>query len=603
MKIHDYAVIGDGRSAALISRTGSLDWLCWPRFDSAPWFGALLDDTRGGSWQLVPRDEARARRRYVDDTNVLETTFDAASGTIVVTDAMAVASEEDKRRALAPEHELLRRISCVRGSFDLDVVLEPRPDFGRSRMRSLALGELGIRWEVGSQLLALRADVPVHLDDRGVAIAHLSLRAGDVVGFSLSFDAEAPAVLPLVGATITERLDQTIAWWSSWSARARYEGPHRDAVVRSALALKLMSFAPSGAIIAAPTTSLPERDGGDFNWDYRFCWLRDASFTARVLLDLGYTEDAEAFCSWLLHTTRLTRPELRVLYDVYGNRPVDEHTLPELAGYHGSRPVRIGNAAYGQLQLDMYGEVIDATAQVARVAGRLDHETQAVLRELGTYVLDHWSLPDAGIWEPREPARHRTHSRLMCWVALDRIIALQRDGLLGHIDVARCVDQRAAIRADIEQHAFDRELGCYTSQLGPSELDAAVLLMSWYGFHPADHPRMRSTYAHIRDRLGAGRGLLYRYEDSMRSGEGAFWICSFWAVEHLVRGGGTLDEAREMFAAACSYANDVGLMAEELDASTKHALGNFPQAYTHVGLVSAALSIARRASSAARLAS
>jgi len=597
MKIHDYGLIGDGRSAALISRSGSLDWLCWPRFESAPIFGALLDEDRAGSWRITPIGQTRATRRYVEYTNVLQTTFEAAGGCVVLTDAMTIGSEADNRRTLIPDHELIRCLECTRGDLEIDVSVEPRPNFGRARTRIASLGRLGTRWESGSQLLTLRADVPFELDDRGIATAHLAMRAGDRINFSLTFDEEAPAVLPPLGAAVTERLDRTIAWWRRWSERARYDGPHREAVVRSALALKLMSFAPSGAIVAAPTTSLPERDGGDLNWDYRFCWLRDASFTARVLLDLGYTEDAEAFCNWLLHATRLTRPELRVLYDVYGNRPVDEHQIPGVAGYHGSLPVRIGNAAHAQRQLDMYGEVIDATTQLVRATGEIDRETRGVLRDLGRYVADHWSLPDAGIWEPREQPRHRTHSRLMCWVALDRLLDLHRDGFLDRIDATAFAAQRASVRADIEQHAFDHKLGCYTSELGASQLDASVLLMSWYGFHPASDPRMRSTFARISERLGAGPGLLYRYEDSFRSREGAFWICSFWAVEHLLRGGGTVDEACEMFDAACRYANDLGLMAEEVDPQTGDGLGNFPQAYTHVGLVSAALSIAEHAKS------
>ncbi|HMG52602.1 MAG TPA: glycoside hydrolase family 15 protein [Kofleriaceae bacterium] len=593
MKIHDYGLIGDGRSAALVSRAGSIDWLCWPRFDSPPIFGGLLDEHRGGGWQIAAASPARATQRYVEHTNVLETTFDDGAARVVLTDAMTIGSEDDRRLTLVPDHELVRRLECVRGEIEIEVRVEPRPDFGCARARIADRGSLGLRWEIDHALLTLRADVPIAIDQRGGAAARLHMRAGDVATFSLTFDDEAPAVLPPLGRCASERVERTIRWWRTWISRARYEGPDRERVLRSALALKLMSFAPSGAIIAAPTTSLPEREGGELNWDYRLCWLRDASFTARVLLDLGYTEDAEAFCSWLLHATRLTRPELRVMYDVYGNRPVKEYERPELAGYRGSRPVRIGNAAYAQLQLDMYGEVIDATAQLVRVTGEIDRDTRGLLREFGDYVARHWSLPDAGIWEPRGNPRHRTHSRLMCWVALDRLLDLHQEGTLDRIDRTALLAQRSAIRADIEHHAFDRALGCYTSALGPSELDASVLLMSWYGFHAANDPRMVSTFARIRDRLGAGPGLLYRYEDSLRRCEGAFWICSFWAIEHLVRGGGSLAQARQMFDAACGYASDLGLMAEEIDPRTGDALGNFPQAYTHVGVVSAALSLAQ----------
>jgi GH15 family glucan-1,4-alpha-glucosidase len=435
--------------------------------------------------------------------------------------------------------------------------------------------------------LALRAD--------GVACGVIRLRAGESAVLSLTFDGDGPAVLPPLGRAADERIARTAAWWRRWIARARYDGPHRDAVLRSALAVKLLAFAPSGAIVAAPTTSLPEKMGGDLNWDYRFCWLRDASFTARALLRLGYVEDAEAFCSWTLHATRLTRPELRVLYDVYGRRPGPERDVPGVPGYRGSAPVRVGNATRDQLQLDTYGEVIDATAQLARVTGSLDGETRRLLRDFGQLIGRRWHEPDQGIWEPRGPARHRTHSRLLCWVALDRVLALADAGMLDRLDRDALAAQRSAIRQDIEENAYDQRRGCYTGAFGDPELDASVLLMSWHGFHPAGSDRMRSTYARIGERLGAGPGLLYRYEDSLRSREGAFWICSFWAIDHLARGGGTLDEAQGLMESASSYASDLGLMAEEIEPLTGEALGNFPQAYTHVGLIDAAFSIEDRA--------
>jgi len=592
-RIDDYALIGDGRSVALVSRFGSIDWLCWPRFDSLPIFAGLLDPRVGGAWRIAPRGPARITRAYVDLTNVLETRFETPEGRIVLTDLMTIASEDAKARTLVPDHHLVRRLVCEAGEVEVDVHVEPRPGFGLRLARIEHHDRLGIRWDLGKALLSLRSDAHLKLGDDGIARASLRLRAGDAVSFSLTFDEEGPAVLPVLGSATLDAIQRSIAWWRAWVSRARYDGPYRDAVRRSVLALKLMSFAPSGAIIAAPTTSLPEQEGGQLNWDYRFCWVRDASFTARVLLDLGYTEDAEAFCSWMLHTTRLTRPELRVMYDVYGNDPGHELEVTGFAGYHGSQPVRVGNLAFDQLQLDTYGEVIDATAQLVRITKSLDKETRLLLRDYGEYVCAHWSQPDAGIWEPRDQLRHRTHSRLTCWVAIDRLLELQRHGLLGRVDAARYAANRAAIRDDIETHAFDRERQCYTAELGASELDASILLMSWYGFHPGSSPRMRSTYAHIRDRLGAGRGLFYRYEESLRNREGAFWICSFWAVEHLARGGGTLDDAHVLFDAARSYANDLGLMAEEIDPRTGGQLGNFPQAYTHVGLISAALSLER----------
>jgi GH15 family glucan-1,4-alpha-glucosidase len=279
------------------------------------------------------------------------------------------------------------------------------------------------------------------------------------------------------------------------------------------------------------------------------------------------------------------------MYDVYGNSPLDEQEVPALEGFDGSRPVRLGNATYDQLQLDMYGEVLDATAQLADSIGDFDRDTQKLLRELGNYVCDHWQLPDQGIWEPRGEPEHRTHSRVLCWVALDRLLAMSARGIVDRVDVGKLAVHRAAIRSDIQRHAWDRDQQCYTSAFGNPDLDASVLLMSWYGFHPASSPRMLATYSMIRDRLCCGPGLFYRYDDSKRSREGAFWLCSFWAVEHLAMGGGRLDEACALFEAARSYANDVGLMAEEVDPVTREPIGNFPQTYTHVGLISAALSL------------
>ena len=586
-QINDYALIGDGRSAALVSNAGSIDWLCWPKFDSPPIFGKLLDP-QGGRFTIAPTLPARTKRRYLEDTNVLETTFETDGGRVVLTDLMTVADERDKRTLMLPAHELLRRVVCERGEVEVELVIDPRPDFQRTRVR--VHRTLGLRWQLGARLVTLRGEVP--LDPSGRTV--FRLRAGEAATFALSFDEDGPAVLAPLGESAVRRIELSVAWWRAWAARATYHGPDRDRVVRGALAIKLMGFAPSGAIIAAPTTSLPERIGGNMNWDYRFCWLRDASFTARALLSLGYVDEATAFCSWLLHTTRLTQPELRVMYNVYGNKPIKEHELPQLAGFADSRPVRIGNATHDQLQLDMYGEVLDAIAQVAQVTGELDRDTQKLLRGFGNYVLDNWHRTDAGIWEPRGAPEHRTHSRVLCWVALDRLISLATHGFVDRVDIDKLAEERAAIRHDIEMHAFDHVQQAYTASFGNPELDASVLLMSWYGFLPARSPRMRSTYARIRELLGAGPGLFYRYEDSLRSGEGAFWICSFWAVEHLALGGGTLADARALFDAACRYENDVGLMAEEVDPRTGQAIGNFPQAYTHVGLINAALTLQER---------
>jgi GH15 family glucan-1,4-alpha-glucosidase len=594
-RIHDHAIIGNGRSAALVTRDGTIDWLCWPRFDSSAVFASLLDSERGGSFRIAPAGEFTTSRRYVDDTNVLETRFETPSGTAILVDAMPLA-EIIRGAQPAPEHELLRRIECIRGHVPLRVVFEPRPSFGRASALLRDRKRFGIAFECGHAAVTLQSETPLELDANGRARCEVVLRAGDAIRFSLRYASESPAVFSPLGTAADAALLDTIAWWRSWAAHAHYDGPHRDAVVRSALALKLLVYAPSGAVIAAPTASLPERPRGDLNWDYRFCWLRDASLTTRALLELGYQDEARAFVSWLLHATRLTRPALRIVYDVFGENVPAERVLPWLRGYLGSRPVRIGNAARDQLQLDVYGEVIDAVARTCEPSDRLDRETSAMLRDFGRYVSANWRRPDEGIWEPREPRTAHVHSRVLCWVALDRLVTLHRRGALrgARSLFAAFASHRDAIRDEIVTRGWNEHIQSYASALGGERVDAALLLASWYGFEDASSKRMRSTFARIHADLGAGPGLVYRYPESRDAGEGAFGICSFWAVEQLARGGGSLADACEWFENVLRYRNDVGLFAEEIDPVTGDALGNFPQAFTHVGLINAAVSISER---------
>jgi GH15 family glucan-1,4-alpha-glucosidase len=593
--IQDHAAIGDGRSVALVARDGTLDWLCWPAFDSPAVFSALLDPARGGYWRIGPVAAARSTRRYRQDTNVLETTFETVGGAAVLTDVMTF---EEATREPCPQskHEIVRRIACGRGVVELEVDLVLRPDFGRARVPLRQLGHLGVRCEVGSQLFALHSELPLHVEgDR--AYARFVLHAGEHATFSLTFDDDV-ASIPLLGGHADARIEATAGWWQRWLSQLTYDGPDREVVKRSLLAVKLLSFAPSGAVIAAPTTSLPESIGGPHNWDYRFCWLRDASFTARAFWELGFHDDAVAFCSWLLHATRLTRPELRILYDVYGKPPTDEQELSELAGYRGSRPVRINNAASAQLQLDCYGEVLDAATWL-HGNHLLDRETQRLLAGLGRYVIAHWNLPDQGIWEPRGEPQHRTHSRVLCWVAVDRLAQLRRADLVAGLDLETLEQTRAAIRADIEANAWNEQLQCYTDAYGSTDVDASVLVLPYYGYADARSPRMVSTFRRIESRLRVGTGLYLRNEHSVRIGEGAFGICTAWAVDYLARAG-RYREARVTFDAFAARANDLGLFAEEVDPVTGDALGNFPQAYTHVGLLSAALVLAGERGAARR---
>jgi GH15 family glucan-1,4-alpha-glucosidase len=592
--IEHYAIIGDCRSAGLVSREGSLDWLCLPRFDSPSIFAAMLDAENGGRFLVRPIGEFRTERRYLANTNVLETVFRTPAGACVLRDLMSVSSEEDKRAHLTPEHEVLRELEGLEGEVEVEILYEPRPDYGRLSSVLERRGMFGLWCEVDGAALALRSELPLQLADgersaRGVS----KIQSGEHKYLSLTYSTEAPAVVPLLGEVARGRIDRTVRWWQEWANRCAYEGPYRDAVVRSALTLKLMTYAPSGALVAAPTTSLPEWLGGVRNWDYRYCWLRDASFTLRALFTLGYWEEAEAFLGWLLHATRLTWPELQVLYDVFGEARVPERELSYLEGYAGSRPVRIGNDAQGQLQLDVYGEVIDAAAQFLDRGGRFDRDTSRMLAGLGRTVCKRWHEPDEGIWEGRSGRFHHTHSKMLCWVALDRLVMMHE---AGHLEISADLFRanRDAIRGEIEARGYNERIGSYTRIFDGEEMDASLLTLPLYDYIEGKHPRMRSTYASIHQKL-ARDGLIYRYEmgtdDGLPPGEGTFGICSFWAVECQARGG-DVEGATQAFEHLLSYANDVGLFAEEIDPETAAALGNFPQAFTHIGLINAALTLA-----------
>jgi GH15 family glucan-1,4-alpha-glucosidase len=590
--IDDYALIGDCRSAALVSRDGSIDWLCWPRFDSPSVFAALLDQTTGGNFQIRPVGEFRSERRYLPGTNVLETLFQTASGSLTLRDVMSVASEPEKQAALTAEHEILRAVEGLEGDVDLEVTYAPRPDYARQDVHLQRRGNLGIWCGAGPGALVLRSEVPLRISADGKsACGMIRIAAGERRFLSLIYSHSGPAVLPMLGAEAQHRLDQSIQWWQGWSGGCTYQGPEREAVIRSALVLKLMTYAPSGAVVAAPTTSLPEWPGGERNWDYRYCWLRDASFTLRALFDLGFRDEAHAYYGWLLYVTRLTWPELQVLYNVFGQTRLPERELSNLEGYGGARPVRIGNDARNQLQLDVYGEVLDAVARIAH-EGRFDRDSVHFLNGLGRTVCDRWREPDEGIWEPRGGRFHHTHSKVMCWVALDRLIWLHEYHGLA-IDEDRFRIERDAIRAEIESRGYNERIGSYTQVFGGDAVDASLLTLPLYGYVPASDPRMRSTLAAIQKRLGRN-GLIYRYpfdiDDGLPRGEGAFGICGFWAVQCLAEAG-ALKEAASAFRQVVSYGNDLGLFAEEYEPDTGTALGNFPQAFTHIGLINAALAL------------
>jgi GH15 family glucan-1,4-alpha-glucosidase len=591
--IGDYGIIGDCRSAALISARGSLDWLCWPWFDSPSVFAAILDVERGGFWRIAPAGEYTTNRRYLPRTNVLETEFQTGTGTLRLIDCMPVYDQAFERQHMIADREILRVVECTSGEVRLDGVYSPAPQYGRRRSRWSHKKKLGIRVEFVGGALWLRSDLDWEVQEER-AVCTTVMRGGERRYCSLVLMEHGPAVLSSLGEWSEESLAQTIGWWEKWSARCEYVGPFREQVLRSALALKLLNFAPSGATIAAPTMSLPEVIGGSLNWDYRYCWLRDASMTVTAMFGLGYHDEAEAFIEWLLHSTNLTQPRLRVMYSVYGRRAQTERELNHWRGYRNSRPVRTGNGAREQLQLDVYGEVVSATAQLDEYNKSIDHSSANVLRGIGKYVREHWQLPDKGIWEPRTPDEHHTHSKLMCWVAMEKLLRLRDSGLLGKLDYDEVKQARDEIRREIEQKGWNEEEQTYTAVFGGNEVDASLLLISKHGFEPADSPRMRSTYSRIQMKLGAGPGLLYRYRNGVSPGEGAFGICCFWAAEYLALGGGSVEEAEAEFRRVLRYANDLGLYGEEIEPATGAVLGNFPQGFTHVGLINAALTLAER---------
>jgi GH15 family glucan-1,4-alpha-glucosidase len=586
--IQDYAAIGDCRSVALVARNGSVDWLCWPRLDSGSTFAAIVDRYRGGHWSITPQGTYRSEQHYIPGSNVLQTLFACAKGRATLTDLMPVCGEEHKKTALVAERQLLRELQCTEGEMAFQMDFRPRPDYARRHVAVEDKGRLGLRVRLGRGVGWLRSSAPLQAEADG-ATAEIRLRRGDVLHFSLSYAEEAPAVLPPVGEDAHAAIDRSVQWWRDWLSSSQYRGPYRNEVERSLLALKLLAFAPSGAIAAAATTSLPERVHDSLNWDYRFCWLRDASLTVRALLGLGYVDEVESFVSWMLHSTRLTQPKLRVLYDLYGRTAPKETALEHLEGYRGSRPVRLGNGARDQFQLDTYGDVVEAAAQFAEHQGHLDRTAQKALIGFGKYVAKHWNQPDRGMWERRSGGKNHTHSRLMCWTALDRLLRLEKKGLLTGIPNQEFLLERERIRHQIEQRAWNSGLRSYTKTLDGEKVDASLLRIAWHGFERADSTRMQATARRVMERLGAGEGLLYRYKREPE--EGAFGACGYWAVEYLAMGGGSLEEAHALFRDQLRYASPVGLLSEEVDPETGDALGNIPQAFTHVGLISAALAL------------
>ncbi|HSS28518.1 MAG TPA: glycoside hydrolase family 15 protein [Usitatibacter sp.] len=590
-EVGDYAIIGNCRTTALVSKAGSIEWMCLPDFSGASIFAAILD--RGaGHFSIAPAGAAKVERAYVPGTNILQTTFRTQTGTLRLTDCMTLPAEHDE---LEPEHELLRRVECLEGEVDIEVSFMPRPRYGAGRMGFRHLGKLGWQCTHGGFGAMLGSDVELTHDPGNARLAGSArLKRGDSRWLSFTYDeSEASIVLPL-GEGAAARLEGTADWWREFSARAQYDGPYRDAIVRSVLTLKLLTSSTTGAVLAAPTTSLPEVAGGPRNWDYRYCWIRDSALVLYAFLSLGYVDEAEAFLGWLLHATRLTWERFQVLYDLYGETRIDEKELTHLSGYRGAKPVRIGNAAHDQLQLDIYGELLETVSLFVKAGGTIDSSECRMLEGIGKTVLDLWSKPDHGIWETRAVPRHHTFSKAMCWVTLDRLRALSEKFPL-RCDRAKLARLCDMIRAEVEAHGFDEKLGSYVGFYGGEDTDASLLLMARYGYAEPGNARMEGTYRYIERTLDRN-GFIHRYPaasghyDGIQAAENAFAPCNFWAVEYLANSG-HYDEAKDRFERLCACANDVGLFAEEMATGNGSPVGNFPQAFTHVSLISAATAL------------
>ncbi|WP_370411556.1 glycoside hydrolase family 15 protein [Streptomyces fradiae] len=585
-RIDDYALIGDLQTAALVGRDGSVDWLCLPRFDSAACFAALLGDEDNGHWRIAPKGATTCTsRRYAEDSLVLETLWETRTGTVRVTDFMP---QRDK----APD--LVRIIEGVSGSVEMSGVLRLRFDYGsivpwvrRAEGHRVAIA--------GPDSVWLRSEPPVKTWGQQFATcSSFTVGEGEKVAFVLTWHPSHEPRPALVDPF--EALEQSLTDWRAWAEQCTYEGPYRDAVVRSLITLKALTYAPTGGIVAAPTTSLPEELGGVRNWDYRACWLRDSSLTLGALLSAGYEDEAAAWRDWLLRAVAGDPADLQIMYGPAGERRLPETTLPWLTGYADSTPVRTGNAAVDQLQLDVYGEVLDSLCR-AREAGipAQRHAWNLQLSLLG-FLESTWREPDEGLWEVRGGRRHFVHSKVMAWVAADRAVRTLEDDPSLPGDAARWRAMRDEIHAEVCAKGFDPERNTFTQSYGSSELDAATLLIPRVGFLPPDDPRVVGTVDAVRAEL-THDGFVRRYStsgpsvDGLPGEEGTFLVCSFWLADAL-RLTGRLKEARELFDRLVGLCSDVGLLAEEYDPASGRQLGNFPQAFSHIGLVGTALALA-----------
>jgi GH15 family glucan-1,4-alpha-glucosidase len=579
LKIEDYAIIGDTHTAALVGKDGSIDWLCVPRFDSGACFAALLGSPANGRWSIAPRGDAgRVARHYESDTLVLVTEWTTAGGVVEVRDFMPISAKNPA---------VMRVVRGVRGRVDMSMELIIRFDYGSS-VPWVSRQEGAVRAIVGPDALWLRADVKTEGRDFTTQ-ASFSVEEGQVVRFSLGWYPSHQGLPPPVD--VDAHLAQTMAWWREWASQCVYRGEWRDDVVRSLVTLKALTYEPTGGIVAAPTMGLPEKIGGVRNWDYRYCWIRDATFTLYSLLLSGYRDEAIAWRDWLVRAVAGDPSQLQIVYGPAGERNLWEIEIPWLPGYEASSPVRIGNLAVRQFQLDVYGEMLDAMYQARRIGVGGDGQAWALELELMKFLESGWQKPDSGLWEMRGPPRHFTHSKLMAWVGVDRVIKSARQ-FEDRGPIERWSKLGDRIKAEICERGYDPSRQTFTQYYGSRQLDASLLMMAQVGFLPPTDERIRGTVAAIEREL-LRDGLVLRYSedsehvDGLPPGEGVFLACSYWLADNYALMGRAA-EGRRLFEMLLGLRNDVGLLSEEYDPVARRMLGNFPQAFSHVGLINTA---------------
>jgi GH15 family glucan-1,4-alpha-glucosidase len=587
LPIERYGLIGECGTAALVSHDGSIDWMCLPRFDADPIFGRILDPD-AGHLSVRPREEFTARRQYLPDTAILATTYVTPSGRATVYDFFAALPYERKRRRLWPFRYLVRRIEGEAGTVEFDVEIAPRTPFGDSPYRLQAKGRR-LTASQGSRAVFFQCTTPFRIEQE-TARTSVRVGPGDRAYVTAAEATHEMGVMPPAGDFAERAFEDTVRYWKRWSEQELQGGRAPAMIRRSAITLKLLTYAPSGGVVAAPTTSLPEALASERNWDYRYVWVRDASRTIIALFDLGYHDEAHAYMYWMTNAAHLSRPHIKTMYGVHGEHWIEEQVLTHLRGYLDSRPVRKGNDAGGQVQLDNWGEVVDAAYTFAERSGEMDFDMWRSIRSLVGFVADHWREPDSGIWEDRGDPKHYVHSKVMCWVALDRGISLCRDfGFKGPVeDWER---EREAVKRAVLEQGFDTERNTFVRSFGSTELDAALLEIPVVRFLPGDDPRVTGTIDAVRERLGRG-DLVYRYleDDTLEGEEGAFVACSFWLVQALALNG-RYDEACGLFDDLCRRPNELGLLPEEIDPESGRFLGNYPQGFSHIALINAAATL------------